>query len=61
MRKKIITHPAVLELVYEGEDDGYWCYLKDGFVHTESDCSAIHAWTLAEVMTELQGVEEVAK
>ena len=63
MHKVLIeSNPAVRELDYEGKEDGYWCYLKDGYVDTESGCTVIHEWTLKDVWNKLDYVrEEVTK
>lgn len=58
MRRSIINHPAVEELIYEGEEDGYWCHLKDGYVDSESGCTVIHEWTLDDVRNKLDYVEK---
>jgi len=58
MRKRIENHPAVDSLDYEGKVDGWWCYLKAGFIDAESGCTAIHAWTLKDVWNKLSYVKK---
>ena len=60
MRKRIENHPAVASLDYEGKVDGWWCYLKAGFIDAESGCTAIHEWTLKDVLCKLDYVGQEA-
>lgn len=54
---KIKRHKAVEQLCNEG-DDGWWCYLKEGFIDGESLCNAVHEHTLTAVLRKLGDVRK---
>ena len=45
---KIKADPRVESVDYEGED-GWWVYLKNGFICEDSETHAVHEWTLKDL------------
>jgi len=50
---KLASDPRVDEILDERDDDnGYWVYLKPGFINTYSETHCIHEWTAADVLSQ---------
>jgi len=52
-------HLLVSEAWNEGED-GYWIVLKTGYFCRQSECHAIHEWTMEEVIEAFRTVSPCA-
>ena len=55
LEEKIRAHPAVESLEHENEN-GWWAYLRDGWIDDESLCHAIREDTLTDVYNKLRFV-----
>ena len=44
------------EVFYEGKENGYWIYLKDGYIHEEMECGTIHEYTQKDLLNTLRGI-----
>ena len=52
---QIARHPLVQDISDErGYGDGFWIYLKDGFINEATDTSGIHEETVAECLALLK-------
>jgi hypothetical protein len=42
------------------DSDGWWCWLKEGYISTEMECGTIHEQTVSEVckMINICGIEK---
>ena len=48
---------AIKEVDYEGREDGYWCYLKEGYVSENGHgCQTIHAYTKKELLEQIRKI-----
>ena len=58
--KDIQNDPRVDRVDYEGEEDGYWVYLRAGFKDFDFDSynptSQIHEWTVKKLCQRFKGV-----
>ena len=34
--------------------DGYWIYLKDGWISSRTECSTVHEWTIEDAINDLK-------
>lgn len=50
---------SISSVHYEGKEDGYWVYLRDGFISSETECSTIHEWTTKDLLNALKTIEGV--
>ena len=55
--KDIINHPAVDE--FFRDSDGYWIWLKGGWISPDMECGTIHEWTISDCCCKLNGVEQL--
>ena len=56
-RADLMKHPAV-EL-FERDEDGYWCYLKEGWWCSDMDCRTIHEDTVRDVLKVFESVYKI--
>jgi len=52
---EVASHPGVDSIEYKGYG-GYWVYLKDGWISTDTDCQTIHELTTRDVKQAMQYV-----
>jgi len=58
-RKDIQNHLAVELIVeYEGEE-GWWVYLKEGWVSPETGCGTIHEHTIADLIPYINNIQKI--
>lgn len=43
------------------DDDGYWVWLKTGWVCPDMECGTIHEYTVADAIAMLKTIKEVGK
>ena len=55
LEQKILAHPAVESLEHEDEN-GWWAYLRAGWIDGESLCHVIREDTLTDVFSKLRFV-----
>lgn len=56
--EKIKADPRVEEISIEcATDDGYWVYLKSGFICAASECHAVHEWTMRALWASFKTVK----
>jgi hypothetical protein len=41
---------------HESKQDGYWVFLRPGFICLDMDCQTIHEYTVSEVIDRLKSV-----
>jgi hypothetical protein len=56
-KKDLIAHPAVL--LFERDEDGYWCYLREGWYCEETECRTIHEHTIRAVIEVFETVYKI--
>jgi len=60
--KDIQNDPRVERVNYEGEEDGYWVYLKDEYFDYDFDSfnptHQIHEWSIKKLCQRFKGVRK---
>lgn len=54
--ERIKSDPRVSEIWNEGED-GWWVMLKAGFMCRNSECHAVHEWSLRDLWSSFKSVQ----
>lgn len=49
----------IKEVDYEGEEDGYWIYFRDGYVDTvwNPGCHQLHEWKQTDLLCQLSAIK----
>lgn len=51
----------IVEVWYEGTDDGYWAELIDCCMCEDTDCRYVHEWTQKDFLRSLQSIKVMSE